>query len=96
MAALPAHTIRYYERRGLLPYPLRESNGYRNYGEAAIRRLRFVRAAQAAGLTLDQKLIVIRQRELGCVSDHLRPPGTSTSRLTNEEPPSTPGVLGGS
>lgn len=51
-AKLPARTIRFYERRGLLPDPRRAPNGYRIYGPATLDRLRFVRAAQAAGLTL--------------------------------------------
>ncbi len=46
-------TIRYYQRRGLLETP-RRGDGIRRYGEGDIRRLRFVRSAQAAGFTLEQ------------------------------------------
>lgn len=46
-------TIRYYQRRGLLPTPGRGS-GVRRYGEDALKRLRFIRSAQAAGFTLEQ------------------------------------------
>ena len=46
-------TIRYYQRRGLLDAPARDA-GMRRYGEHDVRRLRFIRAAQAAGFTLDQ------------------------------------------
>lgn len=46
-------TIRYYQRRGLLPTP--EGHGaIRRYGQADLARLQFIRAAQAAGFTLDQ------------------------------------------
>ena len=46
-------TIRFYQRRGLLDTPTRES-GIRRYGSEDVRRLRFIRRAQAAGFTLDQ------------------------------------------
>jgi MerR family transcriptional regulator, mercuric resistance operon regulatory protein len=46
-------TIRYYQRRGLLETP-RRGPGIRRYGEADLRRLRFIRSAQAAGFTLEQ------------------------------------------
>ncbi len=45
-------TIRYYQRRGLLPTPSR-TDGPRRYGASDLRRLRFIRSAQAAGFTLD-------------------------------------------
>ena len=46
-------TIRYYQRRGLLETPQR-GGGIRHYDEQDLRRLRFVRSAQAAGFTLEQ------------------------------------------
>jgi len=45
-------TIRFYQRRGLLDTPAR-GGGIRRYGRADLRRLRFIRSAQAAGFTLD-------------------------------------------
>ena len=49
-------TVRYYQRRGLLPEPPRAEpyGGVRRYEAADVQRLRFIRAAQAAGFTLDQ------------------------------------------
>lgn len=48
-------TIRYYQRRGLLDEPERGYHGgVRRYGEGDVRRLRFIRSAQAAGFTLEQ------------------------------------------
>ncbi len=51
-------TVRYYQRRGLLETPERAgsvgSGGVRRYGEADVRRLQFIRTAQAAGFTLEQ------------------------------------------
>lgn len=50
-------TVRYYQRRGLLATPARgggPDSGVRRYGEEAVRRLRFIRSAQAAGFTLEE------------------------------------------
>lgn len=48
-------TVRYYQRRGLLPTPPPGgAGGVRRYGEEEVRRLRFIRSAQAAGFTLQQ------------------------------------------
>lgn len=46
-------TIRFYQRRGLLDQPAREA-GIRRYGSSDLRRLRFIRQAQAAGFTLEE------------------------------------------
>jgi MerR family transcriptional regulator, mercuric resistance operon regulatory protein len=46
-------TIRFYQRKGLLEKPTRDG-GIRRYGSDAVRRLRFIRQAQAAGFTLEQ------------------------------------------
>ena len=46
-------TVRYYQRRGLLPTPIK-SGGIRRYREADLRRLHFIRAAQSAGFTLEE------------------------------------------
>lgn len=47
-------TIRYYERVGLLPAPLRSVGRYRLYNSPDVRRLAFVRRARELGFTLDQ------------------------------------------
>lgn len=53
-------TIRYYQRRDLLPTPerpdpLSDAGGsIRRYGSEDVRRLRFIRGAQSAGFTLNQ------------------------------------------
>lgn len=49
---LSRDTLRYYERRGLIAPAYRRENGYREYGEDAVARLRFVRLLQGAGFTL--------------------------------------------
>ena len=46
-------TIRFYQRKGLLETPTRD-DGIRRYGSGDVRRLRFIKQAQAAGFTLEQ------------------------------------------
>ena len=46
-------TVRFYQRKGLLEQPTRES-GVRRYGSQDVRRLRFIRQAQTAGFTLQE------------------------------------------
>ena len=51
-AGVRTSTVRYYERSGLLLPPERSRANYRLYGTEQVERLRFIRAAQASGLTL--------------------------------------------
>ena len=48
------HTVRYYEKRGLLPKPPRTSAGYRKYGPEHVAHIRFIRRAQELGFTLEE------------------------------------------
>lgn len=47
-------TIRVYERQGLLETPERRSNGYRHYPKRSIKRINFIKWAQALGFTLKE------------------------------------------
>lgn len=49
-----AATLRYYERIGLLPPPLRAGNGYRRYDDGTLDRLAFIARARQLGCTLDE------------------------------------------
>jgi MerR family copper efflux transcriptional regulator len=51
-AGVNIDTIRYYERNGLLPEPVRRASGYRQYEAADARRLRFIVRAKDLGFTL--------------------------------------------
>lgn len=53
-ARVSVETLRYYERRGLLPAPERSDSGYRDYEPDTVRRVHFVRHAQELGFTLDE------------------------------------------
>ncbi len=51
---LGVETIRYYEKSGFLPAPDRLPSGYRVYGTAAARQVRFLQEAQALGFKLSE------------------------------------------
>ena len=51
-AGVNVQTVRYYERRGLLPEPDRQESGYREYTPANLERLQFIRRSQELGFTL--------------------------------------------
>jgi MerR family transcriptional regulator, mercuric resistance operon regulatory protein len=67
LAGVLAQTIRFYERRGLLPRPPRGPNGYREYDDSVLTRLGFIRSGQAAGLTLVEVAGIIDLRRDGAV-----------------------------
>jgi MerR family mercuric resistance operon transcriptional regulator len=53
-AGVGVETVRYYQRRGLLPQPSRALGAVRRYPPAVAARLRFIRRAQQLGFTLDE------------------------------------------
>ncbi len=53
-AGVNLETVRFYERRGLLPRPPRSASGYRLFPADAARRLRFIRRAQELGFSLNE------------------------------------------
>lgn len=55
-------TIRYYERRGLLPKPPRSASGYRLFSSDDARRVRFIKRAQELGFSLNEigELLALR------------------------------------
>ena len=77
-------TVRYYQRRGLLGTPERPDGtgmggGVRRYGPDDVRRLRFIRSAQAAGFTLEQ---IGELLALDATDDRARARGLATERIT--------------
>lgn len=61
-ARVNVQTVRYYERRGLLPEPDRRPSGYREYGLETLDRLHFIKRAQELGFTLTEirELLALR------------------------------------
>jgi len=53
-AGISVQTVRYYERRGLLPEPIRTESGYRSYSREALQHLRFILTAKGLGFTLSE------------------------------------------
>jgi Hg(II)-responsive transcriptional regulator len=51
-AGIGVETVRFYERRGLLPEPPRTPSGYRQYPGEAVDRVKFIRRAQGLGFAL--------------------------------------------
>jgi MerR family transcriptional regulator, Zn(II)-responsive regulator of zntA len=47
-------TLRYYEKNGLIPEPLRTESGYRLYPEETLARIEFIKMAKYCGFTLNQ------------------------------------------
>lgn len=64
-AGVTVQTVRFYERRRLLPEPLRKQSGYRQYGENELKQLRFIRQAKSLGFSLDEIREIIRSRGRG-------------------------------
>lgn len=53
-ASVSIHTIRFYEKSGLLPPPSRRPSGFREYSELDVRQLQFVRQARSLGFSIDE------------------------------------------
>lgn len=83
-------TVRFYERRGLLPKPTRKESGYRIYGPKDLHRLRFIRHAKTLGFSLKEIATILQMRAKGkCPcgqvtrigEEHLRDLGQQIERL---------------
>lgn len=62
-AGVGVETIRFYQRRGLVPLPPRPSRGPRNYSRDAIDRVRFIKAAQGWGFSLQEVAELLRLQD---------------------------------
>ena len=64
-AEVSVDTVRFYERRGVLPTPQRRSSGYRDYTISTVERIRTARALQNLGFTLDEVIDALRAHDTG-------------------------------
>jgi DNA-binding transcriptional MerR regulator len=74
-AGVSVDTVRFYERRGVLPAPERLSSGYRTYTPATVERIRLARRLQALALTLDEVVDALHATDRGdatCASERWR------------------------
>ena len=68
-------TVRFYERRGVLPEPARRASGYREYPASTVERIRMARMLQNLGFTLDEIIEMLRAHDSGtatCDSERWR------------------------
>ena len=65
LAGVSRDTLRHYERKGVLPRPLRGQNAYRQYPPEALQRVQLVRRALSVGFTLDELAKVLKVRDAG-------------------------------
>ncbi len=64
-ASVPAKTIRYYEEVGLLPQASRKPNGYREYEEVDVERLKLVAGARRLDFSLEEIREILDLRDRG-------------------------------
>jgi MerR family mercuric resistance operon transcriptional regulator len=77
-AGVGVETVRYYQRRGLLPEPARPTGEVRRYSEEDVKRLKFIRSAQAAGFTLNE---IKELLDLDAADDRARVRGLAQARV---------------
>jgi len=71
-AEVGVETVRFYQRSGLLAEPVRPLRGYREYSQADVQRIRFIKRAQTLGFNL------------GDIADLLRLDGPQACRTTHD------------
>ncbi|MES2299393.1 MAG: Cd(II)/Pb(II)-responsive transcriptional regulator [Pseudomonadota bacterium] len=62
-AGCQVETIRFYERKGLLPAPLRSEGNYRLYGEVHVERLQFIRHCRSLDMSLEEIAMLLDYRD---------------------------------
>jgi Hg(II)-responsive transcriptional regulator len=55
-AEVNVETVRYYERRGLIPKTHRRESGYREYSEETVKQIQFIKHAKELGFSLNEIL----------------------------------------
>ncbi len=63
LAGVNVETLRFYERKGILPEPPRRPSGYREYPPETVERVRFIKRAQELGFSLKEVVDLLELRE---------------------------------
>ncbi|HEU5473332.1 MAG TPA: MerR family transcriptional regulator [Actinophytocola sp.] len=74
-AGVSVDTVRFYERRGVLPAADRRPSGYRVFNESTVDRIRTAKALQDMGFTLDEVIDALHAHDTGgatCDSERWR------------------------
>lgn len=71
LAGVSTDTLRYYEKEHLIQPASKTDNGYRQYDDEAVRRIRFIKTAQHCGFTLSDihELLTLKQANSACCED---------------------------
>lgn len=66
-AQVSIHTIRFYEKSGLLPHPSRRPSGFREYSELDVQQLKLIRRARSVGFSLEEiaEILAIESEDSG-------------------------------
>lgn len=67
-AEVSVDTVRFYERRGVIPAPSRRPDGYRAYPDATVQRIQLAKSLQALGFTLDEIIDALTSVDAGTAS----------------------------
>ena len=90
-SGVPTSTIRFYEKRGLLPEAKRLTSGYRHYDEDNVKRLKLIRFAQDLGFSLDEVSSMVansgvdHDRALNHLQEKLRELESLIERMTEKK-----------
>ena len=82
---IAAHTIRFYESKGLLPKPQRGMNGYRSYSQDSVQVLSRIQTAQRLGFSLEDIHSLVGDKANGEGVDHDQILGHLDARLEEVE-----------
>jgi DNA-binding transcriptional MerR regulator len=64
-AEVSVDTVRFYERRGVLPEPRRRPSGYREYSSSSVERIRMAKLLQQLGFTLEEIIDCLHAHDAG-------------------------------
>jgi DNA-binding transcriptional MerR regulator len=70
LAGVSPDTVRFYERRGLLPAAPRSASGYRVFPREALARVQLIRGALSIGFTVSELAAILGERDGGGAPCH--------------------------